>query len=90
MIKENVNLFVKGAVYLPSVDGICIVLLDSENNEHNHVIYSNQFSFEENMNKQLEMEKLAKLMIGKYICVEKAKDIYDDNLIKKILQKNKL
>ena len=68
---------VTGATYMDDIDGIAVLLSDEEGNEYKHIMYSSEFSFTKDMDRAVEMIRLAKLMQGKPV-----KYCYDGNIEK--------
>lgn len=63
MKAQTILVTVKGAKYLDTVDGIAMLLLDEKTNkEYQHILYSNEYNFQEGQDRETEMIKLATLM----------------------------
>lgn len=88
---KTIKARIHGAVYDSNIDGIVLLLIDDDNEEHKHIMYSNEFMFKEDMDKAFEMEKLASLMEGKRInyCHDEDLDQTKKHIVKEMIDNTK-
>ena len=86
---KTIDTTVVGATYVDKIDGIAVLLEDSEGTEYKHVMYGTEFSFKEDMNRVEEMKKLASMMSGKKVryCCDEDLEQQKHNAIQSMMNK---